>query len=151
MKNIRTVPDFAYWLGVVLALLAPASVTATEPAARTQTTMQVTPAPDTTPTTAAPSWARCGQWWQLALDVGWPSDQLATVDRVMYRESRCREDATHLNANGSVDRGLMQVNSIHLPWLAAYGITAADLTTAGGGLTGALLLWQRSGWGPWRV
>jgi len=103
------------------------------------------------PTTLAPDWAQCPQWWQLALDVGWPPDQLPTLDHVMWRESRCTEDATHRNANGSVDRGLLQVNSVHLPWLAAYGLTAADLVTAGGCLHAALLLWEQQGWAPWRT
>ena len=31
----------------------------------------------------------------------------------MYRESRYQNAASHLNTNGTVDRGLFQINSIH--------------------------------------
>jgi lysozyme-related protein Hpa2 len=42
-------------------------------------------------------------------------------------ESGGRPDATNTNGNGSVDYGMMQINSIHLPELARYGIGKADL------------------------
>lgn len=42
-------------------------------------------------------------------------------------ESGGRPDATNSNRNGSVDYGMMQINSIHLPELARYGIGKADL------------------------
>lgn len=42
-------------------------------------------------------------------------------------ESGGRTDATNTNSNGSVDYGMMQINSIHLPELARYGIGKADL------------------------
>ena len=42
-------------------------------------------------------------------------------------ESGGKTDATNRNSNGSVDYGMMQINSIHLPSLARYGIGKADL------------------------
>jgi len=42
-------------------------------------------------------------------------------------ESRVRPQAERVNPNGSIDRGLYQINSIHLPELAVAGIGPADL------------------------
>ncbi|MCR4469778.1 MULTISPECIES: lytic transglycosylase domain-containing protein [unclassified Burkholderia] len=41
---------------------------------------------------------------------------------IAWQESHNRPNATHLNANGSLDYGLMQINSIHLRELARYHI-----------------------------
>lgn len=41
---------------------------------------------------------------------------------IAWQESHNHADAMHVNANGSVDYGLMQINTIHLPALARYGI-----------------------------
>ncbi|MBN3751814.1 lytic transglycosylase domain-containing protein [Paraburkholderia sp. Tr-20389] len=41
---------------------------------------------------------------------------------IAWQESHNNADATHANANGSIDYGVMQINSIHLPELARYGI-----------------------------
>ena len=40
---------------------------------------------------------------------------------------RCRADARHRNANGSVDYGLMQINSVHLGELQRWGIDPSQL------------------------
>jgi hypothetical protein len=49
-------------------------------------------------------------WWSLALSVGFTDEQMPTLDRIMYRESRC--DPTQLNATdpngGSIS--LTQIN-----------------------------------------
>ncbi len=37
---------------------------------------------------------------------------------------------TNRNSNGSIDYGRMQINSIHLPELARYGVTKSDLFDA---------------------
>ncbi len=42
-------------------------------------------------------------------------------------ESKVRPHAVNVNSNGSVDRGLFQINSIHLPELASAGIGPQDL------------------------
>jgi soluble lytic murein transglycosylase-like protein len=46
---------------------------------------------------------------------------------IAWQESHNRPDALHKNANGSTDYGLMQINSIHLPALALYGISSNTL------------------------
>ena len=46
---------------------------------------------------------------------------------IAWQESHNRPDALHKNANGSTDYGLMQINSVHLPTLAQYGISTNTL------------------------
>jgi len=46
---------------------------------------------------------------------------------IAWQESHNRPDALHKNANGSTDYGLMQINSVHLPRLAQYGISTHTL------------------------
>ena len=74
--------------------------------ANTSTTTSTT----TTSTVPAPLDARCPMWWSLALSVGFTPEQMPTLDRIMFVESRC--DETQLNASdpngGSVS--LTQIN-----------------------------------------
>ena len=42
-------------------------------------------------------------------------------------ESKIRPTAVHKNANGTHDVGVMQINSIHMPELARYGVKQEDL------------------------
>jgi hypothetical protein len=72
-------------------------------------------ASETTSTTSLPqppATARCPQWWGLAREAGWTDDLLPTLDYVMWRESRCdpTQHNTTLNADGSTDVGLTQIN-----------------------------------------
>lgn len=46
---------------------------------------------------------------------------------IAWQESHANARAIHHNANGSTDYGMMQINSIHLPVLSRYGISASDL------------------------
>lgn len=46
---------------------------------------------------------------------------------IAWQESHNHPDATHLNANGSFDYGVMQINSIHLRELARYHINRDTL------------------------
>lgn len=48
---------------------------------------------------------------------------------IAWQESRNQPGATHANANGSTDYGVMQINSIHLRTLSRYGITRDELMT----------------------
>ena len=41
---------------------------------------------------------------------------------IAWQESRLNPAAVNRNRNGSVDYGAMQINSIHLPRLAAFGV-----------------------------
>ena len=46
---------------------------------------------------------------------------------IAWQESHNRPDAVHRNANGSIDYGVMQINSVHLPVLSQYGISSSTL------------------------
>lgn len=46
---------------------------------------------------------------------------------IAWLESHNRPDAMHRNANGSIDYGIMQINSIHLRELDRYHISSATL------------------------
>ncbi|MEM5316334.1 lytic transglycosylase domain-containing protein [Paraburkholderia sp. JHI869] len=46
---------------------------------------------------------------------------------IAWQESHNRPDAVHRNANGSIDYGVMQINSVHLPVLSQYGISQSTL------------------------
>jgi hypothetical protein len=46
---------------------------------------------------------------------------------IAWQESHDHPEAVHLNENGSIDYGLMQINTIHLPTLARYGIDKGAL------------------------
>lgn len=46
---------------------------------------------------------------------------------IAWQESHNRPDAINKNANGSIDYGLMQINSIHLHELKKYNISRDDL------------------------
>ncbi|XQM38503.1 Lytic transglycosylase catalytic [Cupriavidus sp. H19C3] len=46
---------------------------------------------------------------------------------IAWVESRNRPDARNVNQNGSIDYGVMQINSIHLRRLSAYGVDASTL------------------------
>jgi hypothetical protein len=84
------------------------------PAVRTATDVCVSdPAycnpPPTTAPPSSPSWARCGQWWDLARSVGWPEGALPTLDGVMWNESRCQPGAqgpTVCNSRAGCHRAL---------------------------------------------
>jgi hypothetical protein len=64
--------------------------------------------------------------------------------RVVRRESGDDPGATYRNTNGSIDRGCMQVNSIH-------GISAECLLNARCNIRFALRLYMRDGSSPWRA
>lgn len=46
---------------------------------------------------------------------------------IAWHESRFRADAINRNGNQTVDLGLMQINSVHLPELKRYGVDARML------------------------
>jgi len=105
----------------------------------------------TTTTSRPPVSALCPQWWPTARRAGWRRTQLPRVDQIMWRESRCIPTVR----SSTRDSGLMQVNDIHLGWLAGYGITQADLLDPATNLRAARLLYRRAaqmfgcGWQPW--
>jgi hypothetical protein len=112
----------AVWCALLFAVVhdndTPAAVTVTSyervavgvssfsPAA----TSTVVPASTTTTTETAPR--LCGEWWVLALQAGWRNEHMQNLDYIMWRESRCdsSQHNTTLNADGSSDVGLTQIN-----------------------------------------
>ncbi|CTP82467.1 lytic transglycosylase domain-containing protein [Xanthomonas translucens pv. phlei] len=46
---------------------------------------------------------------------------------IAWQESRARPQTVHRNANGSIDYGQMQINSIHLRRLSQYGVSVREL------------------------
>jgi lysozyme-like protein len=135
-------PSVITLLGLVVGLLVPAVRVST---------VQVTPDPNPPPPVViAPPGLHCPEFYAIALGVGWESPEIPQLDRIEWRESHCEPGASHRNANGTIDRGLVQINSIHLSWLAAYGIGAMDLFDPAVNLYAARLLFDRDGWAPWR-
>jgi hypothetical protein len=81
----------------------------------------------------------------VALDVGWPIEQIRTVAYVIERESKCRPDAVGVlvcNAHGCARAlGLMQ--------LLGWTCEPAGCLDARSNLARAVELWRSSGWRPW--
>lgn len=46
---------------------------------------------------------------------------------IAWQESHGNAHALHRNANGTIDYGVMQINSIHLAALSRYGVSRDDL------------------------
>ena len=130
------------------------------------TTSTVLTTTTTTTTTSIPHDARCGQWWSLAREVGFTDSMLPTLDRIMYRESRCGLGSMYNAAdpNGG-SHGLTQVNGFWcqpsryypLGYLQTHGVltSCADLYDPEIALRASLVLVQYSrsvglcGWAQW--
>jgi hypothetical protein len=114
-------------------------------------------------TTIPPMMDRCPEWQTVALEQGWPADEqlLNTLDRVIYRESRC--DPTQHNPEDPMggSHGLTQLNGFwcrptqYWPdgWLQTHDelATCDDLYDPATNLRAALLIWHNSGWAPWGI
>ena len=112
----------------------------------TSTTTSTTSTTTTTTTTVVRT-GKCAQWHELALSVGWPEEQLPTLDKVMWRESRCTPDAY---SNGN--HGLTQINNTHRAWVEELGWTFPDdLYDPAKNLRFAYLLWADDGWKHWKT
>jgi hypothetical protein len=95
---------------------------------------------------ARETYGKCGEWHDLAIQVGWPEEEWGFLSQVIWRESRCQVDAW----NGH-DAGLTQINQIHTKWLSDMGWNhPEDMFDAEKNLTFAFRLWETSGWKPWR-
>jgi len=122
------------------------------------TALNAVTAPALPETTIAPIDAfasyKCGVWFPLAISQGWPDNPiiLKTLDRIMWRESRC----TPL-ADSGPDHGLMQINQIHTKWLDDLGWTHEDMKDPTANLRFAWLLYSgretngQCGWTPWSI
>lgn len=182
--SILTLPKAvgAFFLSVFLAFCAGQVGTPTAaPQSTTTTVVLTTAAPPTTPTTtttlpdlsgidfvglARAEHGRCGEFYDLAMSIGWPADQWPTLGFVMYRESRCNTTSHNKTDPSSGSRGLMQINGFWCRpnqwtdhgWLQDQGIltTCDDLYDPAINLKAGLAIWNYGqekhgcGWrGPW--
>jgi hypothetical protein len=135
---------------------APPAFIVTDPATSTTTTTTTTTAPE--PVVPVVPLIRNfgtpdGCFIDIAASVGWPPETLATLARVIHRESRCNP-AAFADRPSTLDnsRGLLQIN--------AYGNLADNIRTKCGvepddlfdpaiNLACGLIYWQSMGWRPW--
>ena len=123
-------------------------------------------APPTPETTVAPVDAfasyKCGVWFPLAIAQGWPDNPvvLKTLDRAMWRESRCQADACSQSDSGLKcrDAGLLQINQLHTDYLDDLGWSFPDdMLNPANNLRFAWLLYSgreakgQCGWQPWQL
>lgn len=110
-------------------------------------------------------YGRCGEYYHLAMAVGWPADQWPKISKVMYRESRCNTTSFNRTDPNGGSRGLMQVNGFWCRpnkytkqgWLQDKGVLSSceDLFNAETNLRASLHMWLYSqdkngcGWRPW--
>lgn len=146
------------------ATSAAATTTTAAPAVNWRSRMEAGVATTTTTTTTIPAgdW-KCPQAIAVAADY-WPADELAMVDRIVWRESRCNadsinwDDPTHGNPTGMGSISWYQVNAFWC-WQTDYLITAGVLAERGCeplldpvvNTRAAFAIWQRSGWQPWGI
>jgi hypothetical protein len=96
---------------------------------------------------------KCGEWHDLALEVGWLEEHWPMLSRILFRESRCTSDAW----NGA-DAGLSQINQIHSKWLTDFGLEHPDdMFDPRNNLWFAYTLYSsreangQCGWKPWSM
>ena len=92
--------------------------------------------------------ARCGDWWQMAVDVGWPTEWLPTLDDIMWSESRCQAEVR----SSTNDYGILQLNwGAHGARLTEKGITQGMLYDPRTNLTEGLWIaeYARDNYGCW--
>lgn len=149
------------------AVPAPASTTTTStvveltttssvaPSTTTSTTTTTTTTTTTLPAAVTQSAFRCPVAMKQAYRVGWPVDELAKLDRIVYRESRCDPTAHNKADPNSGSYGYAQLNGFWCrgtdSYLQELGLISSceDLFRPGMNLRSALAIWQRSGWNPW--
>ena len=90
----------------------------------------------------APMGSKCPGWFDEAMSAGFSFDQWRTVDRIMWRESRCQEGA-HNRAGAN---GLMQLMAM---WADDCGTTVAGLRQGAINLRCARHVLAVQGWDAW--
>jgi hypothetical protein len=97
----------------------------------------------------------CEQLSGLAINEGWPIKQRATIQKIMFRESRCIPKSHNPNDPGEGSFGLMQINSFWCSgqnsFLQKSGLLTdcQSLLDPNTNLQAALLIWKNSRWNPW--
>lgn len=81
---------------------------------------------------------------QLWINNGGPPSQANIAAAVAMAESSGNVGATNKNTNGSIDRGLWQINSVHSQFDAQRLLTDPNYNAAA-----AVAVWKSSGWGAW--
>lgn len=110
----------------------------------------------------APKTAKCPQFWETALQVGWKWKDLPILDKIMYRESRCNPVVFNREDPNGGSRGLVQINGFWTPWLKEQGVLSPPKASRGLfnpaiNLLAALHIYNYgvdrygNGWGPWNV
>jgi len=84
----------------------------------------------------------CGEWRNLALSVGFTEEQWPTVNRLIWKESRCNPNA--YNRSGA--SGLMQVMPM---WADDCGGTRHDLFDPTFNLSCSVHVFNVQGWTAW--
>lgn len=108
----------------------------------------------------------CPEWAQLAVSVGWREKDLANLDSIIHRESRCYSAVHYAKDPNGGSYGLTQVNAYWCKpsrwyptgYLQAFGVleTCDDLYSPRINLLSARLIWLYSdrqygdGWLPWQ-
>ena len=108
-----------------------------------------------TSTAVADEW-RCGEWRDAAIEAGWSEDEWPILDKIIWRESRCKPDV--YNGRGrDKSYGLLQLNMrAHRAWVSP--IVGGDFTalwTPEINLAVGRVLFEKAedmygcGWKPW--
>lgn len=149
-----------------------ATTTSTTSTTTTSVAVAPPPVPTTTTTTLVPDlndsaavdaarskWGACGEWHDLAISVGWAEADWPMLSKVIFRESTCRPHAWNKADPVDGSMGLTQINTYwcwptkYNPdgWLQKQGALAEcpELFDPSTNLASALLIFKRSGWGPW--
>ena len=103
--------------------------------------------------------AKCPQWWDNAVSVGWKRKHLITLDFLMWRESRCNASAFNRKDPNGGSRGLVQINGFWTPYLRSKGVLERPrgLFNPDVALMSALEIFKYGeeryghGWGPWNL
>lgn len=106
-----------------------------------------------------PADAKAPQWWELARKVGWKEDAMATLDYLIFRESRGLNRSFNREDPNGGSRCLLQINGSWTGWLTEKGIITkpSDLFKPATCLTAGLAIYQYGvdrygfGWGPWAI
>jgi len=114
---------------------------------------------DRSPAVRPPSWAKCPDYWPLARKVGWKHGDMAILDKVMYKESRCLPEVFNGSDPVGGSRGLTQINGFWHKILRRADImdSPRDLYDPEVNLRAALLIYtlqkETTGWGwsPWAI
>jgi hypothetical protein len=150
-----------------VSITVPVSTTTAPPKKVVVSTIPPTTAPPTT--TTLPVGFQYPEWIALAINVGWPEDQLKFLDKVIHRESRGIPTVHNTDDPASGSRGLTQINGFWCRpnsdykhpagWLGHEGVvdSCEELFDPETNLRSALAIWQygvdrhRCGWGPWKT